>query len=100
LAAWGYSDGCVIAWRKILSLGARLVVLRALRTGIFVLSKKYAASSLTLDVVAGVWVDGWRWLGLVALRTPRRLACAANRYFCAEQKIRGFFAYAGRRGWG
>jgi hypothetical protein len=37
---------------------------------------------------------------LVALRTPRRLACAANRYFCAEQKIRGFFAYAGRRGWG
>ena len=31
---------------------------------------------------------------------PRRLACAANRYFCAEQKIRGFFAYAGRRGRG
>ena len=45
---------------QILSLGARLAVLRALRTGIFVLSKKYAASSLTLDVVAEVEVDGWR----------------------------------------
>ena len=42
----------------ILSLGARLVVLRALRTGIFVLSKKYAAPSLTLDVVAELEMDG------------------------------------------
>jgi len=52
---WGYSG-------KILSLGARHVVLRALRTGIFVLSKKYAASSLTLDVVAELGMDGWRWV--------------------------------------
>jgi len=37
-----------------LSLGARHVVLRALRTGIFVLSKKYSAPSLTLDAGAGV----------------------------------------------
>ncbi len=44
-----------------LSLGARLVVWRALRTGIFVLSKKYAAPSLTLDAGAGVGMDGWRW---------------------------------------
>ena len=44
-----------------LSLGARLVVWRALRTGIFVLSKKYAAPSLTLDDGAGVGMDGWRW---------------------------------------
>jgi hypothetical protein len=57
LAAWGYSEGSVVAWRS-LSLGARHVVLRALRTGIFVLSKKYAAPSLTLDVVAGVGMDG------------------------------------------
>ena len=40
------------------------------------------------------------WRDLVAWRTPRRLACAADRYFCAEQKILGSFAYAGRRGWG
>ena len=44
-----------------LSLGARLVVWRALRTGIFVLSKKYSAPSLTLDAGAGVGMDGWRW---------------------------------------
>ncbi|MEI7571168.1 MAG: hypothetical protein WCJ34_17185 [Alcaligenaceae bacterium] len=43
-----------------LSLGARHVVLRALRTGIFVLSKKYSAPSLTLDAGAGVGMDGWR----------------------------------------
>ena len=42
------------------SLGARSAVLRALRTGIFVLSKKYAAPPLTLDVVAEVVMDGWR----------------------------------------
>ena len=40
------------------SLGARHVVWRALRTGIFVLSKKYAAPPLTLDVMAGVGMDG------------------------------------------
>ncbi len=64
---WGYfcAKSCrlahdPVAWRSIPSLGARLVVLRALRTGIFVLSKKYTAPPLTLDVVAGVVVDGWR----------------------------------------
>ena len=66
-AAWGYSEGSVVAWRSLslgaaLSLGARHVVLRALRTGIFVLSKKYAASTLTLDVVAELEMDGWRWV--------------------------------------
>ena len=49
-----------------------------------------------LALAAWGYYDG----SVVASRTPRRLACAANRYFCAEQKIHGFFAYAGRRGWG
>ena len=60
-AAWGYSG-------KILSRGARHVVLRALRTGIFVLSKKYTAPPLTLDVVAEVVMAVWRcWLGCLVL---------------------------------
>ena len=54
-----WRDGLLFA-AFYLSLGARHVVLRALRTGIFVLSKKYTAPSLTLDVVAEVVMDGWR----------------------------------------
>ena len=50
--------GGILLFGAILSLSARHDVLRALRTGIFVLSKKYAASSLTLDVVAELEMDG------------------------------------------
>lgn len=53
---WGYLGA-------ILSLSARHGVLRALRTSIFVLSKKNTAPSLTLDVVAEMgWTVGVRSL--------------------------------------
>jgi hypothetical protein len=56
LRVWGWLWGYLGA---ILSLSARHGVLRALRTGFFVLSKKYTAPPLTLDGVAGVDKGGW-----------------------------------------
>ena len=93
-----------VFFSKILSLGARHVVLRALRTGIFVLSKKYAASSLTLDVVAGVVMDGWRKIlslgaRLVVLRALRTGIFVLSKKYAASSLTLDVVAEVVMDGW-